>query len=415
VGNDAPLRRDRDFRRYWTARTVSLAGSGVTYVVLPVLVYRMTHSGLWTGLVTATEALPYLCFGLFAGAFADRADRKRLMVSADLGSAVVLLTVPVAYFAGALTPTHVVAAGFAAQTLFVFFDAANFGALPALAGRDRLAAATSAVHASNTVLDITVPMAAGAAVAVVAPAPLLAVDAASFLGSALLIRGIRRQLAAEGRPSPTSGWRRDVTEGLRFIVRHPVVRVQTVIGVLSCVSFGIFFGQLVPWADRVLGVPPNDARLGLLFGGWGIGGLAAATIYPPLARRLGEIRVALGSLPLAALTGVVLALSRHWAVAVVAIAAWGLPVTVAILNAITLRAKVTPDRLQSRVNTTGRMLGFGAGTPLGAVVGGLVTGAYGPTVALYVSAAVLLVVALVAWLSPLRGYRRDPAMVAVAD
>ena len=57
-------------------------------------------------------------------------------------------------------------------------------------------------------------------------------------------------------------------------------------------------------------------------------------------------------------TGVLLAASGHWLVAVVAMAVWGVPVSVAILNAITLRAKVTPDHLQSRVNTAGRMAGF---------------------------------------------------------
>src|SRR5262245_61187221 len=96
----APLRQDREFRRDWLARTVSVGGSMVTFVVLPVLVYRMTGSAVWTALVTAAESLPYLCFGLVAGALADRADRKRVMVGTDLASAVVLLSVPAAYLFG---------------------------------------------------------------------------------------------------------------------------------------------------------------------------------------------------------------------------------------------------------------------------------------------------------------------------
>jgi len=416
---DLPLRREPDFRRYWTARAVSLTGSMVTYVVLPVLVYRMTGSGLWTALVAAGEALPYLCFGLVAGALADRADRKRLMVAADLASAAVLLTVPVAYVAGALTPAHVVAAGFGVQTLFVFFDAANFGALPALAGRARLATATSSVHAMTTVLDLSVPVAAGAVLAIVPPAPLLLLDVVSFVASAFLIKGIVRALSSDrtgAEPADRSGrWRRDIAEGLRFLVRHPVVRVQTMISVLSCVAFGILVGQLVPWADVVLDVPTDDGRLGLLYAAWGAGGLIASAVFPRLLRAVGEIHVMLGAMPLAAVTGLVLASSRHWLVAVVSMALWATPVSVAILNAITLRTKVTPDRLQSRVNTTGRMLGFGLGTPVGALLGGLITHSYGPRPAFFAMAAVLGAAAAVAWLSPLRGYRRDPAMVAAPE
>ena len=105
-----PLRHDAAFRRYWLARVISLSGSVVTYVALPVLVYQITGSSLWTGLVTVSEAAPYLCVGLLAGAVADRLDRRRLMVATDLASAAVLGSVPVAYAAGMLTAPHVLAA-----------------------------------------------------------------------------------------------------------------------------------------------------------------------------------------------------------------------------------------------------------------------------------------------------------------
>jgi MFS family permease len=85
---------ERDFRRYWAARMVSIAGSLVTYVVLPVLIYQVTRSSLWTAFVVVAEGLAYLAFGLFAGAVADRVDRRRLMIGSDLVNATVLGTVP---------------------------------------------------------------------------------------------------------------------------------------------------------------------------------------------------------------------------------------------------------------------------------------------------------------------------------
>jgi predicted MFS family arabinose efflux permease len=409
VGSPA-LRRDTDFRRYWLARSVSIGGSMVTYVVLPVLVYRLTGSSVWTGLTAAAESLPYLCFGLVAGALADRVDRKRLMVGTDIASALLLLSVPAAYLLGVLTAAHAVAVGFAVNTLFVFFDAANFGALPTLAGRQRLASATSAVYGSSTLLELSVPAAAGAALAVVAPAPLLIVDALSFVGSALLIRAVRQPL----KPPPGGSSRLvgQIREGLRFLVDHPVVRIQTVIAVAVCMASGVFTGQLVPWADKVLHVSPGDWRLGPLFAAWGVGGLLASIVFPPIARAVGEIRVTLLTLPLSAALGLLVAASPTWLFATLAVAAWAVPVMTLILNAVTLRAKVTPDRLQARVNTAGRMIGFGLGTPLGAVAGGLVAQAYGARPAMSLAPVLLAVAAAIAWLSPLRLYRRDPAMVA---
>jgi Transmembrane secretion effector len=270
-----PLRRDGGFRRYWLARVISLLGSMVTYVALPVLVYQVTASSLWTALVTVAQGAPYLCVGLLAGAVADRGDRRRLMVGTDLASAAVLASVPVAYAAGALTPPHVLAAAFCAQTLFVFFDAANFGALPLLVGRDRIVAAQAALIGTGTMMELAVPALAGAALAVVAPAPLLAVDALSFVVSALLLGAITRPLSDPARVGQPRRLAVEVRDGLRFLWRQPIVRTTTLVGAAQAFVGGVFIGQLVPWADQILDVPPRDGRLGLLFAAWGLGGLAA--------------------------------------------------------------------------------------------------------------------------------------------
>src|SRR5829696_4200524 len=97
------LRDDPDFRRYWLARVLSITGSMVTAVALPVLVYRLSGSTFLTALTTALEAAPYLLTGLFAGALSDRWNRRRVMVSADLVNAVLIGSIPVAHLLGVLT------------------------------------------------------------------------------------------------------------------------------------------------------------------------------------------------------------------------------------------------------------------------------------------------------------------------
>src|SRR5262245_58656370 len=146
----ARLRDDPDFRRYWLARVTSLSGSLVTVVALAVLVYRLSGSALLTALVTMLEAAPYLLFGLFAGALADRWNRKRVMVTADLVNALLIASVPVAYMLGILTIPHVLIAAFAVQAVFTLFDGAEFGAFPVLVGRKRVSKANTAVWSAPT-------------------------------------------------------------------------------------------------------------------------------------------------------------------------------------------------------------------------------------------------------------------------
>ncbi|MQA27293.1 MAG: MFS transporter [Micromonosporaceae bacterium] len=397
------MRRDPDFQRYAAARVASLIGSAITYIAMPVLIYQMTGSNLWTAFAVVAETLPYVCLGLFAGALADRVDRRRVMITSDVVSGVLLASVPVAYFLGGLTAPHALAVGFVSQASFVFFDAANFGALPTLAGVSRIAAAQSFVFGASTAVELVVPGLVGAALAVVAPGPLLALDAISFLASALLIRAIARPLWDASRASAAP--RRlgaDIRDGLRFLWGHPIVRINVLVGMTQSFSGGAFVGQLVPWADQVLGVPPGDRRLGLMFTAWAVGSLGASALYPRLSRWRGEAWVTLLALPLSALGAMACALARDWWVAVAFVAAWGVVYVTVIINSITLRQRITPEHLQSRVNTTGRMLAYGVGSVSGALTAGVVSEAAGPRTALALAAGVTAAGAVAAWLSPLR-------------
>lgn len=362
---------------------MSIAGSAVTLVALPVLVYDLTRSPLLTGLVAGLEGLPYLAFGLAAGALADRVDRCRLMITADLLGVVVLGSVPVAWGLDALTVGHLLAVAALAPTLFVFFDAANFGALPTLVGRARLPAANSAVWGAATVAEVAVPPLAGLLLAVADAAVLLAVDALSFLASALLLRAITRPLTDPARDRPRfaeRGMLGDIREGLAWLWRQATVRAMTVVGATQAFAGGAFIGQLVVWADQELQVRAGDGRLGLLFGAWGAGGLLAALAMPRLAARAGPARVWLRTLPVSALLAVAAVLAPHWVLAAAALFAWAVAFNLVVMNSITYRQQATPEPLMSRVNTTGRMLSWGLGAPLGAVVAGALAEAYGARV-----------------------------------
>ncbi|HEU4948987.1 MAG TPA: MFS transporter [Kribbella sp.] len=400
------LRDDPDFRRYWVARALSVTGSMVTAVALPVLVYRLSGSPFLTALVSALEAAPYLVFGLFAGALSDRWNRRGVMVAADLVNALVIGSVPAAHWLGVLTVTHVLVAAFVVQAVFTFFDGANFGALPVLVGRARVAHANAAVWTASSLVELLVPALAGLVLAVLNPANLLAIDAVSFVASAVAVRGIVRALS-----EPRDGQERlrprvlfaDIAEGVRFLVRHPGVRTMTMVGSLQSFAGGGFVALMVVWCDRILHVGTSGARFGIVFGAWGIGGLVAAMGLPRLLKRLPPAAVTLYALPMSAVLGIVTALAPNWPSAALCLLVWGSAYMLVIVNSISYRQQVTPEQLLGRVNTAGRMLSWGVGWTLGAMVGGFVGEVLGVRPAMVVMGVFGFVAVLVAWTSPLRG------------
>lgn len=164
------LWRDQSFVFFWLGRAISLLGTAITSVVLPILVYRLTASALLTSLLATLEVLPYLLFGLFAGEVADRVDRRRLMVGCDLLNTFLLGSIPAAGWLHALTVPHIFVVALLSASAFVWFDAADFGAIPTLVGREHLVAATSAIASMSTVVGIVGPALGGALIATIGPA-----------------------------------------------------------------------------------------------------------------------------------------------------------------------------------------------------------------------------------------------------
>ncbi len=408
---DGRLRDDRDFRLYWLARIVSLTGSLITVVAMPVLVYTLTGSAALTALTATLDALPYLLIGLFAGALSDRWNRQRVMVAADLVNVVVIGSVPVAHFLDVLTVPHVLVAGFVAQCLFTFFDGANFGALPVLVGRERVGDANAAIWGVGGVLDLVVPAGVGLALAVVHPSTLLAVDALTFLGSALLVRSIRRALSsAREHPEPLrpAVVLRDVREGVRFLWHDDGVRSQTVVGMLQSVAGAGFVALFVPWADQVLHIGTSGWRFGLVFAVWGVGGVLASALVPPLLRRYPVARVTLGAIPVSAVAGIATSLVGSWVLACIGMVVWGIAYQLVVITSLTHRMQVTPEHLLGRVNTAGRMLSWGLGWTLGSVAGGALAAATSVHVAMVSLVSVGVLAAVFAWWSPLRQIAARP-------
>jgi MFS family permease len=400
------LWRDRSFVLFWLARTVSISGSAITLVVLPILIFQLTSSAAQTALLTTLESAPYLLFGLFAGALADRVKRKRLMVGSSMVSAALLGSIPLAAAFGGVTLIHIYLVSFTANAVFVWFDAANFGALPALVGRERLVAANSAITATSTVIGMVGPAVGGFLAATIGPATAITFDALSFALAAGIFALISRPFEA-ARPADAAthaALRRvvnDIGEGLRFLWGHRLVRALTLLGFGNSLAGGALIGLIIVFGVRSLQLPAHDSRLGLFFTAEAIGALVASLLLPHLVKRMPVGLITLVGLLVTPLLIAALAVAPLFSVGLIAYGAWSACYSLIIINGISLRQIVTPEGLQSRVNTTARMIAWG-GTPFGAAVGGILAEALDVRAAYLVMAAIMVLCAIIAWFSPLR-------------
>ncbi|MEU8315218.1 MULTISPECIES: MFS transporter [unclassified Micromonospora] len=402
AGVDGSRLFHRDFSLWYLARSISVAGTAASAVALPLLVYRTSASPTLTAAVVGLEALPYLLFGLFAGAAADRLRRKRMMIIADVCCALLIATVPVAALFDVLAPWYLLVVAFGVGCGFCWFDAAAWGAFVRIVGKAGITRANSLIWSTEIVLEIAAPAAAGLLAAVADPTLVLAVDAVTYLVSAALLAQIRAGLD----PGPTGARRvrAEIAEGLRHLWRTRVLRTLTAAGFGLNVAAGGVLGLLVVHADEVLDLSPEDQRLGLLFTAAAVGSLVAAVVLPRASRWAGQGTVSITGLVIfvAALIG--LAGTSVFALALAWWTIWAVARLTVNANGITVRQLLTPDALQGRVNTTGRMLAWG-GTPFGALIGGLAADTVGVRVAyLMLAVPVVLSLALVIT-SPVRGLR----------
>ncbi|MFD4788660.1 MFS transporter [Streptomyces sp. NPDC058459] len=393
------------FGLFLTARVVSWAGSAVTAVALPVLLYQRTGSASLSGLLTALEALPYLVLGLPAGALADRWDRRRTLTWCSWSSAALIAAIPAAAAAGLLTTAQLMLTGPAVCAVFVFFDAAAFGALVTLVGHDGVARATGRMMSASTLIGLIGPSAAGLLVATLAPPTAVTFDALSYAAAALLLTRLPLASSAPGGAgSPVRDTLADIAEGLRYIRRHPLIRPLTLLGMGNSFTEGAVVGLIVVTAVRTFGMTEDDGRIGLFWAAAALGALVAATVLPRLHKTVPLGWITLGGLAANAVFLACWAASPGLVWGLAALACWQSANALVSLNGIVIRQRLTPEHLQGRVNTTARMIAWG-GQPLGAAVSGLLADAAGVRTALLTAGLGALLSLSAGLTTPLR--RRD--------
>ena len=266
------LRASPEFRRLFLAHSISRAGDAFNTVALVVLVFRLTGSGVGVAGAVIFEVLPVLLIGPVAGLAADRLARRRLMVGADLFRAAVALALTVT--ADSVVVAYAVAFGLSAGA--VIFNPAAGSLLPDVVGDDDVVTANAAMWTTAVTVQIVLAPLAGIVIAAWGVKLAFAVNAATFVVSALLIARLR----AGRTPADIDvrGWS-GVLAGVKTVRAHPLLARLAVVQVLASMSAGATSGLLVVLADRWLGVGPGG--FGVLLAAIGVGAAAG----PLLLRR----------------------------------------------------------------------------------------------------------------------------------
>jgi MFS family permease len=392
--------RNAAFVRLWVAQAVSNAGSQITAVALPltaVLVLGATPAQM--AVLGIASRAPGLLFDLFAGVWVDRTRRRPILVGADLGRALLLATIPLAAFFGALSLVQLYAVAFLTSTLTSCFTLASISILPSLVRREQLVQANSALAVSDSVVQIAGPGMAGGLVQFVGAPKAIVADALSFLASALALKGIRVAEQPPSRAARRSVWA-EIGEGIRELVRTPVLRALAVSVGVGTAGLAMQETVLLIYLTRELGFGP--AMIGLVYGLGGAGALVGASLSGRAARWLGvgpaivfgNLLWALGVLvvPFAGASVVLIAGGEFLA---------RLGATLWSVNQMSLRQQITPVGLFARATAARRVLLFGmqiAGAALGGVLGTIA----GSRATLVLGAVVMLTSVLLIWRSPVR-------------
>ncbi|HYL40436.1 MAG TPA: MFS transporter, partial [Candidatus Binatus sp.] len=277
ISGAASIWRDGAFLRVFSATAISYFGSFITRVALPLAaIYVLGAGPLEISAIRSFELLAWLLVGLFAGAWVDRLLRRPILVVADLGRTVLLGSIPIAALAGHLTLLQLVAVAFLAAVLTTFFDSASTAYLPTIVDRERLIAANSALAASASTAEVTGFGLSGFLVQLLTAPIAIAIDALSFVASAILLVSIRRPEPPRPPAADREPVFQEIKAGVHEVARSSTLRAIALAHAANHLLWGVFGATYLLFATQVVGL--GAAAIGVVTAVGGAGSLVGAAV-----------------------------------------------------------------------------------------------------------------------------------------
>ncbi len=365
------------FWRLWSASVVSNLGDGISIIAYPWLAATLTRDPVLIAGLAVASRLPWLLFALPAGVLADRVDRRRLMVVANLLRFGVTTLVALGVLTGTMRLPLLYLAALLLGAGEVAYDNAAQSILPAVVPPERLERANGTLWTAEVVVNRFVgPPVGGVLIGVGLALPFL-IDAASFLASAallLLVAGTFRPRDASAARSSAAARsiRAEIAEGFGWLWRHGLLRTLALLGCAQNLLFGMVAATGVLYAQEILHL---DARgYGLLSTATAFGAILGSQLAPALSGRIGSgpalQLLMIGVVPLLAVSG----LTSSALVVAAAYVPWAFLIMVWNVIAVSTRQAIIPTELLGRVNSVYRLLGDGL-APVSYLAGGALVGA----------------------------------------
>ncbi|WP_067828040.1 MFS transporter [Actinomadura kijaniata] len=404
--------RNGAFRNLWAAHSVSLVGTHLTMLAFPMVALLLGASALEVSLLAAVEFVPVLLLGLPAGAWVERLPLRPVLIATDLVRAAALVTVPVAYALDMLTMPLLYAVAFAIGLGTLFFDVAQLSLLPSIVDEEQLTSGNAKLESSRSVAQLAGPAAGGVLIQALTAPVALAVDVLSYLASAvflLRVPGGARDDVRAGKarpPAERQGLRAEISEGLRFVFGHRLLRPVTLCAAAAELAFAAVLALQVVYAVDTLHLSAGAVGAALAIGN--AGGLLGAVLSTPAVERLGPGRALIGSVAVFAAGALMIPLAGGAAGFAAGLFVVYLGVVLFNVVQVTLCQTATPARLLGRMNATLRFITWGT-VPLGAALGGLLVAPLGLRGVLWLAGAITVLSLVPPLLSPVRALTSYPS------
>jgi MFS family permease len=364
-----------NYWRLWTASAVSNLADGVFWIALPLLALRLTTEPMLIAGVTLANRVPWLVFVLFAGAYADRLDRRRTMTLVQVVRAGLAAVLAVSVVTGTVGLPLLYAIALVLGIAETFFDTAAQSMMPSVVDKDQLSRANGRLYGVEIVTNTFIGPPIGgllAATAMVAAFGSAAIGYAFAAFALVLLTGSFRPQ----RQGPPKRIVRDIGEGLAFLLRHRLLRTFAfMVGMMNLASSAVF-ALLVLYAVAPGPLGLSEAGFGLLGATFAIGSLAGSILAERFERALGRSRLLLLCVAIPAIGTAVPGVLVHPVAVAVGFSAAGMFSVMWNVITVSLRQRIVPDDMLGRMNAAYRLLAWGT-MPIGAALGGVVGELFG--------------------------------------
>jgi MFS family permease len=401
-----PLRKNRDFVLLQVGQALSTIGSESTGIAYVLLVLAITHSPVQAGVVGFARLVPWVLFGVLAGAAVDRLPRKRMMIVSDIVRIGAVASIVVAIAIDRISFAQIAIVAFVEGTMFVFFNLAEVGALRSVVPARQLPAAAAAEQARYATMTLVAPPLGGSLFGLGRALPFLA-DAVSYVFSLASLLAIRTPFQEE-REHEHVPLRTQLAEGFRWLWGHPFLRTCAILFTWVNLLFEATFLVLIV-VGRRQGL--SGAHIGALIAVLGLCSLAGSVASPRLQRRLSMRTIVVGSFWLQLGIAAFVVKPNIYVLLAGAIPAALLGPSV---NAVVIgyRVAVVPDRLTGRVNSVARTIAL-CGSPLGPLAAGLLLGSFSARTTVAIFAGAMLLLSVIGSVSP--SIRNAPSLDELDD